>query len=91
MLILAVLALIPAAHADEKPIDLKQASGLEAVENNCAACHSLDYIRTNSPFLDHKGWQAEVTKMIAVFGAPIRPAEAQTIVDYLTRNYGVGS
>jgi hypothetical protein len=60
------------------------------VEGNCASCHSLDYLRTNSPFLDRKGWQAEITKMTNVFGAPIAPEEAKTIVDYLAKNYGIG-
>lgn len=79
------------ALADEQPVPLKNAPGHEAVENNCAACHSLDYARTNSSFLDHKGWQAEVDKMIKVFGADIAPQDAAAIVDYLTKNYGTGS
>jgi mono/diheme cytochrome c family protein len=31
-----------AAAADEMPVPLKQATGLEKVEANCGACHSLD-------------------------------------------------
>jgi uncharacterized protein (DUF697 family) len=42
----------------------------------------------NSPFLDAAGWNAEVTKMIKAFGAPIDDADAKEIVDYLTKNYG---
>jgi hypothetical protein len=34
------------------------------------------------------GWNAEVTKMIKAFGAPINDADAKAIVDYLTKNYG---
>jgi len=71
-------------------VSLKEAPGRPAVEENCAACHSLDYLRTNSPFLDRKGWQAEVTKMISVFGAPVAPEAAKMIVDYLSANYGIG-
>ncbi len=77
-----------AAAADEKPIALKKAPGLDTVERNCAACHSLDYIQMNSPFLNAAGWDAEVTKMIKVFGAPIDDADAKTIADYLKANYG---
>ena len=52
-------------------------------------CHSLDYIPMNSLFLDRKGWEASVTKMIKVMGAPIPEADdAAAIVDYLARNYG---
>ncbi len=79
------------ALADEQPVPLKNAPGHEAVENNCAACHSLDYPRTNSSFLDGKGWRAEVDKMIKVYGADIAPQDAAAIVDYLTKNYGTGS
>jgi len=33
-------------------------------------------------------WDAEVTKMIKAFGAPISDADAKEIVDYLSANYG---
>jgi len=76
------------AFADEQPIVLKQAPGLEKVESNCAACHSLDYIQMNSPFLNAAAWDAEVTKMIKAFSAPIPDADAKAIADYLKANYG---
>ena len=76
------------AFADEQPIVLKQAPGLEKVESNCAACHSLDYIQMNSPFLNAAAWDAEVTKMIKAFSAPIPDADAKAIGDYLKANYG---
>ena len=76
------------AMADEKPIDLKKAPGLDKVENNCAACHSLDYIQMNSPYPNAALWDAEVTKMIKVYGAPITDADAKAIKDYLAKNYG---
>ena len=76
------------AIADEKPIDLKSAPGKDVVESNCASCHSLDYIRMNSPFMNEKVWEAEVTKMIKTFGAPITDADAKTVVEYLVKNYG---
>ena len=85
---LLALTLATPVLANEKPVELKKAPGLDKVEANCAACHSLDYIRTNSPFMTAKMWEAEVTKMIATFGAPIDPPDAKTIIDYLARNYG---
>ena len=77
-----------AAAADEKPVALKKAPGLDTVERNCAACHSLDYIQMNSPYPSAALWDAEVTKMIKAFGAPITDADAAVIKDYLTKNYG---
>jgi hypothetical protein len=80
---------VAVAAAEEQPINLKKAPGVEKVEGNCAACHSLDYIQMNSPFLNAAGWDAEVTKMIKAFGAPIDDADAKVIADYLKANYGV--
>ena len=77
-----------AALADEKPVNLKKAPGLDKVEANCGACHSLDYILMNSPFPSAALWDAEVAKMIGAFGAPIDPADAKAIADYLKANYG---
>jgi hypothetical protein len=89
LVVLGVLA-ASAARADEASVSLKDGPGRDAVVNNCAACHSLDYIQMNSPFPDRKVWEAEVTKMIKVFGAPVDEADAKTIVDYLTAHYGSG-
>ena len=44
----------------------------------------------NSSFLNRQGWEAEVNKMIKVFGAPIEAANAKIIIDYLAVNYGNG-
>jgi hypothetical protein len=76
------------AVAEEKPVDLKKAPGLDKVEANCSGCHSLDYILMNSPYPSAALWDAEVTKMIKAFGAPIADADAKTIADYLKKNYG---
>lgn len=81
---------VTTVHGQESPVTLKAGPGHDAVEGYCGACHSLDYPRTNAPFLNRQGWEAEVNKMIKVFGAPIDPATAKTIVDYLTANYGTG-
>ncbi len=68
--------------------NLKKAPGLDKVEANCDACHSLDYILMNSPYPNAALWDAEVTKMIKAFGAPIDEADAKAIADYLKKNYG---
>ena len=86
--VLSAALMVTAALADERPIELKKAPGLDKVEANCAACHSLDYIQMNSPFASAALWDAEVTKMIKAFGAPIEDADAAAIKDYLKQNYG---
>jgi mono/diheme cytochrome c family protein len=87
---LVTLALLAAsaAVADEGQVELKEGPGKDLVLAQCAVCHSLDYIPMNSPFLDRKGWEASVNKMVNVMGAPISPEDAQKIVDYLVGQYG---
>lgn len=86
-IVLAAL-IAPPALAGEDAIQLKAGAGREQVEANCVACHSLDYIGMNSPFLDRKGWEGTVNKMIKIMGAPVSEADARAIVDYLQANYG---
>jgi sulfite dehydrogenase (cytochrome) subunit B len=89
-LIIAIGAVLVAASAaaQEKAVVLKKAPGLEKVEANCSGCHSLDYIVMNSPYPNAALWDAEVTKMIRAYGAPIADDDAKAIADYLKKNYG---
>ena len=82
-----VVLTLPGAGAQER-VRLTPGPGVEKVEANCAACHSLDYIQMNSPFLRSTQWEAEVKKMINVMGAPINEADAKAIVEYLSTKYG---
>ena len=86
MIPVALAATIVAAA--EQRVELKAGAGRDKVEANCVACHSLDYIVANSPFMTRQVWDAEVTKMIKAFGAPVSDADAKAIVDYLSANYG---
>ena len=82
-----VVLTLPGAGAQER-VRLTPGPGVEKVEANCAACHSLDYIQMNSPFLSSTQWEAEVKKMINVMGAQINEADAKAIVEYLSTKYG---
>lgn len=88
----ACLGSVTAAPVNYKVPDevaaFKPGPNLEIVQGNCTACHSADYINTQPPMKDKKGfWQAEVTKMIKVYGAPIDDADVGKIVDYLAATY----
>jgi mono/diheme cytochrome c family protein len=85
--IIAAALAVP-AFADEASVALTKAPGLDKVASNCGTCHSLDYIQMNSPFMNAATWDAEVTKMIKAFGAPISDADAEAIRAYLKANYG---
>jgi hypothetical protein len=86
--ILGALLTTAPAFGDESKIKLKEGPGRDKVEANCVACHSLDYIQTNSVFLNRTVWEAEVNKMKKVMGAPIKDEDVKEIVDYLVTYYG---
>jgi sulfite dehydrogenase (cytochrome) subunit B len=67
----------------------KPGPNLDVVQNNCTGCHSADYIQTQPRGAKFKKdfWQAEVTKMIKVYGAPIEDADVGKIVEYLSATY----
>jgi mono/diheme cytochrome c family protein len=96
--VLAALAGTGLAAAQAKPVKItlpqetatfKPGTNRDVVMNNCTACHSSDYVQTQprGPKFKKDFWQAEVTKMIKVYGAPIDDADVGKIVDYLTENY----
>jgi mono/diheme cytochrome c family protein len=87
-LVALILLASPPGYPDENRVQLKPGPARDLVLGRCAACHSQDYIPMNSPFLDRKGWEAEVNKMVKVYGAPMEPDEMAKIVDYLATNYG---
>jgi sulfite dehydrogenase (cytochrome) subunit B len=96
-LFVIVLAAITAAgfgHAktiqlppDNAMAKLKPGPGLKRTEAYCRMCHSTDYI-VRQPLESAHAWQAEVAKMIKVYGAPISKADAKVISEYLAFAYG---
>ena len=80
----------PIAYAlPDETATFKPGPNLETVQNNCTACHSVDYVQTQprGPKFKEDFWRAEVTKMIKVYGAPIDEADVGKIVDYLAQTY----
>ncbi len=67
----------------EVSVALPEGDGKELVERACVPCHSLRYIEMQ-PNMPKKVWEKTVTKMIKMYGAPVRDsAEADKIVHYL--------
>jgi mono/diheme cytochrome c family protein len=98
LLALTALATSIIASAGAAPISyklpdetatFKPGPNLEVVQNNCSACHSADYIATQpqGPEFKKDFWQAEVTKMIKVYGAQIDDSDVPKIVEYLATTY----
>ena len=87
-----------ALSVSAKPVDyqlpddataFKAGPNLDVVQGNCGSCHSVDYIQTQprGAKFGKDFWQAEVTKMIKVYGAPIKDADVPKIVEYLSATY----
>ena len=84
---LTVALLLASPAFAEEPVPLKQGTGLDTVQESCATCHTLNYIRMNSVFLTPEAWKAEVTKMRMAYGAPITDEAADIIIKYLSTTY----
>jgi len=68
------------------PPELAAGQGLQETASFCNMCHSTRYI-TMQPPLPAAAWDAEVTKMIKAYGAPIPEASATKIRFYLQQHY----
>jgi len=71
----------------EETATLRPGPNWEAAQNNCLACHSVDYILLQPPHMGRPYWEGVVKKMIKIYRAPIDEDEAQKIVDYLATTY----
>lgn len=65
----------------------KPAPGSEIANGQCLACHSVEYVATQPP-LPRAFWAGSVKKMQDKYGAQIPPEQIETLLDYLTQNYG---
>jgi sulfite dehydrogenase (cytochrome) subunit B len=71
----------------EETATFRSGPGMETAQQNCVTCHSVDYVNTQPPNRGRAFWEAEVTKMIKVYHAPISDADARAIADYLATAY----
>jgi mono/diheme cytochrome c family protein len=73
----------------EETAAFKPGPNLDTAQANCSGCHSADYINTQPRDQKSKKdfWQAEVTKMIKLYGAPIDQTDVGKIVEYLAATY----
>ncbi|MCE7796062.1 cytochrome C [Sphingobium sufflavum] len=70
---------VPAILSDE---------GAQAVVAQCSGCHSLDYLTTQPRGKGAQFWRDSVNKMIAVYGAPIAPADIDALTALLDARLG---
>jgi mono/diheme cytochrome c family protein len=67
---------------------LPEAPGRKEFVTQCRTCHSPRYV-TSQPAFPRKVWEAEVTKMMKVYGAPVPAGQVTSIVDYLVTLNGI--
>jgi cytochrome c5 len=75
----------PTAAPAASTITLPNGAGKELVETRCVACHDLERVATIKR--DKRYWAPLVADMM-MRGAPVSSEEAQTIVAYLTAQFG---
>jgi sulfite dehydrogenase (cytochrome) subunit B len=63
-------------------VDFPEHGGKQEFMSYCAMCHTLKYI-SMQPNFPRKVWEAEVTKMIAKYKAPIDTPTSKKIAEYL--------
>ena len=66
----------------------KEGPHLDLVKARCLTCHSADYVSTQPPNMPRATWNAEVTKMKKVYGAPLGDEDIEPLVEYLVKTYG---
>ena len=71
----------------EETATLRPGPGVDVAQANCLTCHSPDYVAMQPGGKGLAFWSAEVTKMVKVFGAPIRDEDASVIAGYLAATY----
>uniref|UniRef100_A0A0H3WX16 Sulfite:cytochrome C oxidoreductase subunit B n=2 Tax=Pandoraea faecigallinarum TaxID=656179 RepID=A0A0H3WX16_9BURK len=95
-IVLGLLGTIASAPALALEIKLPQETaqlkastlaGHQAASAWCVMCHSIDYINAQPP-MPAAFWNAEVTKMVKVYGAPIPEDQVKLISEYLGATYG---
>jgi sulfite dehydrogenase len=88
------LLVAPAARAGALKIELppetgffKPGPGSEIANGQCLVCHSVEYVTMQQPS-GRTYWAAAVKKMRDKFGAQVPEQQVESLVGYLSNNYG---
>mgnify|MGYP002777524787 CR=1 FL=1 len=66
----------------DDPLDLPPGPGMQAVVENCTACHSPSTM-LQQPQISRAKWESTIDKMVEVYKAPVDPQAIPAIIDYL--------
>lgn len=87
LLLTALLAIPPAAPAQDDDADLGRLLGERSFRENCLICHSAEM--TTNQRLSADQWKAEMTKMIG-WGAPVPEDQVETLTHWLIAEFPRG-
>lgn len=96
-IVVCMIFLLRSAHSEPLTIavpketdSLKPSTlpGYVVAQQQCAICHSVDYIKFQPPHLTLAQWTSEVTKMQHAYGAPIKDQDVALVGGYLAVTYG---
>ena len=77
----------PAAPPTQQELDsLPAGPGKVLVQIFCVSCHSIKTVTSKRG--TEEEWDKTVDKMISAHGAPLSDADADTVVNYLSTNFG---
>ena len=85
-----VLALVstPRSSGAAAPDDeLPDGDGKRILQARCAACHDLTEVTKFRGYYSKAQWRDIVVTMVE-YGADVKPAEVDTLVDYLAKHLG---
>jgi competence protein ComEA len=85
---LFLLLVIAPGQSEGHAQNLPDGPGKDVTVKICSDCHALDSV--SSMRQSRAGWEAVVNQMVG-FGASGTQEELTVVIDYLTRNFGIGS
>jgi len=72
------------AHGQQKPVNLPDGPGKDAVVTYCSGCHGLSRVVASG--YPQAYWNTAI-RMMLNFGVPIPPDQVIVVTDYLSRNF----
>jgi len=72
------------AHSQQKPVNLPEGPGKDAVATYCSGCHGLSRVVASG--YPQAYWNTAI-RMMLNFGVPIPPDQVIPITDYLAKNF----
>lgn len=88
LLLTALFLTTTAATASANPSDLPPGEGKELVQRMCTSCHALKVVTSKRASKEH--WAQIVDQMVSR-GAEGSDDEIETVVEYLSKNFGLDS